>query len=320
MNKANMSLLVFKKKWKSFFKHFRKSWQLYLLILLPFIYILIFYYYPMYGVQIAFRDFSFRKGILGSEWVGLKWFQKILNNYQFKEVFSNTVSLSLYSIVVGFPLPIIFALCLNALQNKKIKKFVQTVSYIPHFISVTVLVSMINMIFSPVSGLYGTIYRMLGGAGYPSDFRSVANSFRHLYVWSGIWQELGWDAIIYMSALAGVSQEHHEAAMIDGASRLQRIIHVDFPAILPTCCVMLILRCGSVMMIGFEKVYLMQTSLNLKASEVISTYVYKVSMGSASDFSYGTAVGLFNSLINCAILIVVNYICKKSTADEISLF
>jgi len=301
-------------------KNFKRDWQLHLLILIPLIYILIFYYYPMYGVQIAFRDYRAKAGIFGSEWVGLKWFEKFLTNYQFKSVFANTVYLSLYSIIVGFPLPIIFALLLNSLRNEKFKKFVQTISYIPHFISITVLVSMMNMVFSPVSGLYGTLFRLFGGEGFPYDFRSMAGSFRHLYVWSEIWQELGWNSIIYMAALGAVSMELHEAAMIDGASRWKRILHVDLPALLPTACIMLILRCGSVLTVGFEKAYLMQSNLNMQTSEVIPTYVYKVGMGSARDFSYGTAVGLFNSFINCGMLLLVNFICKKLTENEVSLF
>lgn len=301
-------------------KLLRRDWQLYLLILLPLIYILVFYYWPMYGVQIAFRDYRPRAGIFGSEWVGLKWFKKFLTNYNFKQVFSNTLILSLYSIIVGFPLPIILALLLNTIRSEKFKKFTQTITYIPHFISMVVLVAIINQVFSPSAGLYGTLYRLFGGEGYPYDFRSMASSFRHLYVWSEVWQELGWNTIIYIAALGSVSPELHEAAKIDGATRWQRVLHVDLPAILPTACIMLILRCGSVMTIGFEKVYLMQGNLNLTTAEVISTYVYKVGLGSSSDFSYGTAVGLFNSVINCVMLFLVNLFSKKATNDEVSLF
>ena len=298
----------------------RRDRQLYLLILLPLIYILIFYYWPMYGVQIAFRNYRPRDGILGSEWVGLKWFKKFLTNYNFQQILSNTVIVSLYDILVGFPLPILLALLLNTIKSEKFKKFTQSVTYIPHFISVVVLVAMFNQIFSPMNGLYGTLYRLLGGAGYPRDFRTVAESFRHIYVWTGVWQDLGWNTIIYTAALSAVSQEHHEAAQIDGATRLQRIWHVDIPAILPTICIMLILRCGSVMTVGFEKTYLMQSNLNMTTSEVISTYVYKVGMGKSSDFSYGAAVGLFNSVVNCFFLVLVNWISKKISDREVSLF
>ena len=301
-------------------KHFRRDWQLHLLNLLPFIYIIIFDYGPMYGVQIAFRDFNIRQGILGSEWVGLKWFEKFLTSYQFEQVFTNTLSISIYSILVGFPLPIIFALFLNSVRSERFKKVVQTISYIPHFISTTVLVAIVNMVLNPIGGLYGAFYRLLGGAGYPYDFRSMASAFPHLYVWSGVWQNLGWNSIIYIAALSSVSQELHDAAMIDGASRWKRIVHIDFPAIMPTASTMLIMRCGSVLSVGFEKTYLMQGNLNLQTSEVISTYIYKVGMGSASDFSYGAAVGLFNSVINCTMLILVNYICKRLSNREVSLF
>lgn len=299
---------------------FRRDWQLHLLLLLPVLYLIIFHYVPMYGAQIAFRDYRPKLGITGSEWVGLKWFKKFLTNYNFQQILSNTVIVSLYDILVGFPLPILLALLLNTIKSEKFKKFTQSVTYIPHFISVVVLVAMFNQIFSPMNGLYGTLYRLLGGAGYPRDFRTVAESFRHIYVWTGVWQDLGWNTIIYTAALSAVSQEHHEAAQIDGATRLQRIWHVDIPAILPTICIMLILRCGSVMTVGFEKTYLMQSNLNMTTSEVISTYVYKVGMGKSSDFSYGAAVGLFNSVVNCFFLVLVNWISKKISDREVSLF
>lgn len=302
-------------------KYLKRDWQLYLLLLLPITYIVIFHYVPIYGVQIAFRNYKPRNGIMGSEWVGFKWFEKFLGNYNFKRTLVNTVLLSLYSIVVGFPLPIIFALFLNTLRSERLKKFTQSVTYIPHFISVVVLVGMFNQVFSPINGLYGTFYRLLGGAGgYPPDFRSAADSFRHIYVATGIWQNLGWDAIIYTSALSAVPMELHEAAEIDGASRWSRLLHVDLPSIMPTVSIMLILRFGHVMSIGFEKVYLLQSSLNLTTAEVISTYVYKVGMGSSSDFSFGAAVGLFNSAINCILLILVNLITKRLSRNETSLF
>lgn len=303
-----------------FKKRFLRDWQLHLLMLLPVIYLLIFDYWPMYGAQIAFRDFRPRAGIWGSEWVGLQWFIKFVKNHQFLDVLENTIVLSMYNILVGFPLPIIFALLLNVIPSAKFRKVTQTISYMPHFLSVTVLISIITLLFSPVNGIYGTVYRALGGVGIPYDFRSMANSFRHIYVWSDVWQELGWGAIIYTAALSAVSAELHEAAMIDGATRWQRILHVDLPAILPTAGIMLILRCGSVLSVGFEKVFLMQTSLNKQTSEVISTYIYNQAMGGSGDFSYSTAVGLFNSVINCMFLILVNYICRKITDREVSLF
>lgn len=297
-----------------------RNWQLHLLILIPVIYLLIFHYWPMYGAQIAFRDYRARDGITGSEWVGLKWFQEFITSYKFKSVFGNTLALSFYQIIVGFPLPVIFALMINIIPNERFKKVTQTITYMPHFISIVVIVSIVNLVFSPVNGAYGVLYRLFGGEGYPYDFRGMASSFRHIYVWSEIWQNLGWDTIIYTAALASVSQEHHEAAMLDGASRWKRVLHVDLPSILPTVGIMLILRCGSVMTVGFEKVYLLQSSLNLPTSEVISTYVYKVGMGSSSDFSYASAIGLFNSVINCILLVFVNWLSKRISSKEVGLF
>lgn len=303
-----------------FYKDLKRDWRLWVILLLPMLYVLIFYYGPMYGLQIAFRDYRPAYGITGSEWVGLQWFEKFITNYQFGDIFKNTIVLSLYSLLVGFPLPIIFALALNAVQSGKFKKFTQTVSYIPHFISLAVAVSIVNMILSPVNGIYGNVYHLFGGEGYLPDFRSTEEAFRHIYVWSGVWQELGWNSIIYMAALSSVSHELHEAAMLDGASRWKRIWHIDFPTILPTVCIMFIMRCGSIISVGFEKVYLMQTSMNLNTSEVISTYVYKVGMSSFRNFSYGAAVGLFNTAINLVLLILVNSIVKKLSESEISLF
>lgn len=305
---------------KTFRREFRRDWQLHLLILLPVIYLLIFHYWPIYGAQIAFRDYSVKKGILGSAWVGWKWFEKFLTSIKFVDIFKNTLVLSLYQILIGFPLPIIFALMINTMKSERFKKVVQTITYMPHFISVVVIVAIMNMVLSPINGIYGTVFRMFGGIGYPTDIRADADAFRSLYVWSGIWQNLGWDTIIYTAALSSVSFEQHEAAMLDGASRWQRVFHVDIPAILPTICIMLILRCGSVMTIGFEKVYLMQSVTNLSTAEVISTYVYKVGMGSGRDFSFGAAIGLFNSVINCILLVIVNLITKKLSSDDVSLF
>lgn len=301
-------------------KHFKRDWQLWAIIIIPVIYFAIFNYAPMYGIQIAFRDYRPRAGITGSEWVGMKWFVKFLTNPKFGLIFKNTVVLSLYSMVASFPLPIVFALILNALENKKFKSVAQTVTYLPHFISMVVMVSIVQMVFSPVSGVYGNVYRLLGGEGYPSDFRGLASTFRHIYVWSGVWQQLGWNTIIYTSALSAVSQEHHEAAMIDGASRLKRIRHIDLPAIMPTVCTLLILRFGSIIGVGFEKAYMLQSSLNLDVSEVLSTYVYKYGMNSFRSFSFGTAVSLFNTAINMTLMAIVNKISKKVSEDEVSLF
>lgn len=304
---------------KTFKKNFKRDWQLHVFMLFPLVYLVIFDFIPMYGLQIAFRDYRPLTGIVGSQWVGLKWFQQFLSNYKFWDIFSNTVILSLYSLCT-FPLPIMFALVLHAMKAEKYKKVVQTVAYIPHFISTSVMVGIINMVLSPVSGIYGNIYRLMGGTGYPVDFRATAEAFRHLYVWSGTWQGLGWSSIIYVAALASVSQELHEAAQIDGASRLKRMWYIDIPAILPTIAIQFILRCTNIISVGFEKAYLLQSSLNTSVSEVISTYVYKVGMASFRSFSYGAAVGLFNTAINLTLLLTVNYTVRKATDGEISLF
>lgn len=306
-------------KWKSFKKKFKRDWQLHIFMLFPVIYLIIFDFVPMYGVQIAFRDYRPKTGITGSVWVGLKWFKQFLTHYEFGQIFLNTVLLSLYSLAT-FPLAIIFALILHALKSEKYKKVVQTVSYVPHFISVSVMVGIINMLLSPVSGIYGNLFRLFGGSGYPVDFRATAEAFRHLYVWSGVWQTLGWSSIIYIAALASVSSELHEAAQIDGASRLKRMWYIDIPAILPTIAIQFILRCTNIISVGFEKAYLLQSNLNLDVSEVISTYVYKKGMSSFRSFSYGAAVGLFNTTINLVLLLSVNYGVRRATDGEISLF
>ena len=309
-----------KTKLQLFWLHFKRDWQLHLLILLPVIYILIFNYGPMYGAQIAFRDYRPRDGMTGSEWVGLKWFKQFLGYHDFDTLFYNTIILSVYQIAVGFPLPVLFALLINTMKAERFKGFVQNITYMPHFISMVVIVNLMNLVCSPINGVYGNLFRALGGTGYPTDFRGAANTFRHMYVLSGIWQNLGWNTIIYTAALAGVSQDLHEAAMMDGATRWKRVIHIDLPSILPTVCIMLIMRFGNVLDIGFEKAYLMQTDINTTTSEIISTYVYKVGLNMANNFSYAAAVNLFNSVVNCALLLLVNAITNKLSNREVSLF
>lgn len=293
-------------------KTFRRDWQLYVFMLIPLIWVIIFCYAPMFGAQIAFRKYQPRLGIWDSPWVGFYQFKKFFNSYQFSRVMMNTVVISLYTILCSFPLPIIFALVLNSTRSHKFRTVTQTIVTMPHFISVVVLVGILLQIFNSRTGVYGTLMESITGA-YPEDLFSKPANFRHMYVWSGVWQQFGWNSIVYIAALAAVSPELHEAAQIDGASRFQRMLHVDFPAILPTITIMLILRMGSVMTIGFEKVYLMQNSLNLTASEIISTYVYKVGLSSAgtTDLSYSTAIGLFNSAINLVLISVTNFIARK---------
>lgn len=301
-----------------FWKRFKKNWQLHLLISLPLLYVLIFCYWPFYGLQIAWKDYSPRAGIWGSEWVGWENFIEFFRNYEWTTYVKNTIRISLYSILVDFPMPIIFALLLHVNERPFLKKFTQNISYVPHFISVVVLVGIINQIFNPMTGLWGSIIEWFN-LNVTGDIRISEDAFPHLYVWSGVWASMGWSAIIYVSALSSVSHELHEAAMLDGASRWKRVIHVDIPAILPTISMMLILRCGSILSVGYEKVYLMQNPLNLGKSEVISTYVYKMGIGE-NDLSYGTAVNLMNSVINVAMMLLVNWIVKKLSDDEQGLF
>ena len=298
-------------------KRIYKARQLYLLLALPLIYLIVFKYYPMMGVQIAFKDYSITDGIWGSKWVGFKYFSKLFSDYNFKKIIVNTLRLSLYSLAVTTIAPVILALAINCVQNTKIKKIVQTVTYLPHFVSVVVMVGIMNQLFNPIIGLYGNVVRELTGER-AVDILGIPQAFLHMYVWSGVWQHAGYNAVVYIAALAGSDQELHEAAQIDGATRLQRVFYVDIPAILPTVIIMLILNAGRIMGVGFEKAYLMQNSLNLSYSEVISTYVYKKAFGVSSNFSYSTAISLFNSIINFIMITLVNKISKK--VNETSLW
>lgn len=285
--------------------------QLYLLIALPLVWLIIFEYVPMAGLQIAFRDFSSRKGIWGSEWVGWENFQKFFSDRKFEQLIVNTLRISIYQMVVGFFVPIIVALSLNIMKNGIFKKTVQTITYIPHFISVVVLVGMLLQVINPIVGIYGTVAKALTGQR-PPDILANPASFPHLYVWSGVWQNAGWSSIIYVAALANSDQQLHEAAQLDGASRLQRVWHIDIPTILPTAVILLIMDAGKVMSVGFQKVFLLQNSLNMSYSEVLSTYVYNKSFGaSLPDFSFSTAAGMFNSVINLVLIVIVNKIAKK---------
>lgn len=298
----------------------RRDWQLYLLLLVPIIYIVIFKYVPMGGLVIAFKNYKVRKGIWGSDWVGFDQFVKFFQSYQFKRVLVNTLVLSLYALVVSFPFPVLFALMINSVRNEKFKKITQTIVNMPHFISVVVMVGILFSVFNSSTGIYGNLYRMITGSSSAPDLFGSAANFRHFYVWSAVWQHFGWDSIIYTAALSSVDPSYHEAAQIDGATRFQRVIHVDLPTIIPTIVTMLILRMGSVMTIGFEKVYLMQNSMNLSTSEIISTYVYQVGLSAkgVGDFSYATAIGLFNNVINFILVMTVNKISKK--VSETSLW
>lgn len=293
-----------------YMKEALSQYQLYLLLFLPIAYMIIFNYGPMYGIQIAFKDFIATKGIEGSPWVGMKYFIKFFESPAFSQTIINTVALSVYSIAAGFPIPILLALALNNTLHQRFKKAVQMVVYAPHFISVVVLVGIMYQFLSPKYGFVNSLMGLLGVE--PIMFMGSEKWFRHLYVWSGIWQNMGWGCIIYLSALSSADMELHEAAIIDGAGRFKRMVYIDIPVMVPTIITLLILSTGSIMSVGFEKVLLMQNAVNLGVSEIISTYLYKRSFESTlPNYSYSSAIGLFNSLVNFAILLVVNKIAKK---------
>ncbi|MEG0767670.1 MAG: ABC transporter permease subunit [Clostridia bacterium] len=295
-------------------KQMRANYFLYLFLLPAVLYLAVFSYGPMYGVQIAFKNFSPSKGIWGSSWVGMKYFRMFFESARFGLLLKNTISISLYTLIAGFPIPILLALLLQYTPNAALKRFAQTASYAPHFISIVVLTGMLNVFLSPRSGFINNILTSLGGK--PIYFMGNAGWFRHLYVWSGIWQNAGWGSIIYLAALSGVSPELHEAAIIDGANKFHRILHIDLPTILPTMVILLVMNFGSVMNVGYEKVYLMQNSLNLTTSEVISTYTYKLGLQNA-EYSYSTAIGLFNNVINLTLLVVVNRVAKTLSGSSL---
>lgn len=303
------------RKKNGFFASVKKNWQLWLLLAPALGYILIFCYQPMYGALIAFKDFNPRLGILGSEWAGLKYFKQFFRTSIFSKTLMNTILLSLLNLLWSFPIPIIFALLLNQVRNKRFKAFIQTVTYAPNFISVVVLVGMVTLFLAPGSGFLTGLFGWLGAKD--SLYLVRPEYFRTIYVASGIWQTMGFSSIIFLAALTGVSPELHESAMIDGAGITKRILHIDIPAILPTIVIMLIMAIGNVLSIGYEKVYLLQNGMNLEVSEIISTYVFKTGIRSA-QYSFATAVGLFNSVINLLLLVIANFVGKKTT--EISLF
>lgn len=296
-------------------KNLREYYQIYLLILPIVAYYIIFHYYPMYGIQISFKDFSPIYGITGSKWVGLKHFKRFLASPFLKVILKNTISISLYTLFIGFPFPIIFAIMLNHQRLKGFKHFVQTASYAPHFISTVVLVGMMKLILSPTTGIVNVIISHLGFE--PVFFFGRPNLFYGLYAWSSLWKSLGWSTIVYTGALSAINPELHEAAKIDGASIWKRIWHVDIPGIIPTIIILLILNTGNILSVGFEKTYLMQNNMNAATSEVISTYVYKQGLIRV-QYSYSAAVGLLNSLVNFIFLVTVNQISRK--VSETSLF
>lgn len=291
-------------------KNIRKNIGLYIMLAIPLAWYIIFKYIPMYGLQIAFRRFNPTLGITKSPWVGITYFKQFFESYYFKDILWNTVSLSLFTMVIGFPMPIILALLINEIKNTKFKKAIQNITYMPNFLSIVVIVSMLTLFSNRDYGLFNKITGLFGAA--PVDFMSKPNYFQPLYVFSNVWQYMGFNAIIYIAALSSVDQELYEAASIDGATRMQKIIHISIPCIMSTIIVLFIMRIGNLMSVGFEKVYLMQNSVTLSASEVISTFIYKNGI-QKGQFSYSTAVGMFNSVINFILLISANFISKKST-------
>ncbi len=288
----------------------RRHWQLYALLALPLLYLLVFQYWPMYGVQIAFRNFNAVQGVTGSPWVGLSHFRRFYASYDFWRTLRNTLVLSLYSLAAGFPFPIMMALGLNYVMRTWFKKTVQLVTYAPYFISVVVMAGIILQLLAPNTGLVSQIVQRLGIR--PVNFMAKPELFAHIYVWSGVWQTLGFSAVIYLAVLSGVDPTLHEAAIVDGASKLQRIWHIDLPEVMPIAILLLILSLGGILSSGFEKILLLQNPLNLRTSEVIDTYVYRVGLTSAlPNYSYAAAIGLFKSVVGLILVLLVDRFAKR---------
>jgi len=314
-----------KKELKKKYRHqvvmqIKRNWILYLFMLPAVLWLFVFHYVPIYGVQIAFQNYKVGQAFGASEWVGLKYFKQLIESYWFPVIMKNTITISLLSFVLGFPIPIMLALALNEVKNMKFKKIVQTISYAPHFISVIVLCGALRLFLSPDSGLLGL---MINGVREffgmdPVNILMSGPAFKWIYVLSGVWQEMGWGSVIYFAALSAVDLETVEAARIDGASKLQVIRYINIPVLIPTIVIQLILRFGSLISVGFDKVYLLQNDTILSYSEVISTYVYRMGVAGA-QFSFGSAVGLFNNVINATLLLMVNAITKR-LGDNLSLF
>lgn len=300
-----------RQKWGPYLK---ENYDLYLFLVPAVLALILFSYWPIYGIQIAFKNYIPVEGFTGSPWIGFAHFTRFFQSPYFGLLMKNTLILSLYTLIAGFPVPIILALLLNSMKNKRYRKVVQTVTYAPYFISTVVMCGMIVLFLSPRSGVINQVIAAFGGERI--SFLAKPEYFRHIYVLSGIWQTTGWSSVIYFAALSGVSPELHEAATMDGASRFQRIMHIDFPSILPTITMLLILNFGSLMSVGFEKVYLLMNSQNSKTAEIIATYVYKMGIQN-NDVSFSTAIGLFNSLINVVLLISVNWVSKKISNNSL---
>lgn len=313
-NISSSSVVMTKRKASKTMKKLQKSGPLYLLLLPSIILLICFTYLPMYGLIIAFKDYSPVLGIWNSPWVGLKHFIQYFHSYQFNLTIKNTLNISLYSILVGFPLPIALAILCNQMRIGMFKKVFQVTTYLPHFISTMVMCGMILIFLSPSNGLIANFLGLIG-IEMPNVL-SKSTFFSSIYVWSDIWQHIGWDSIIYLAALSAINPTFYEAATMDGASKMQKILHIDLPLLLPTAMILLILRAGSMLSVGFEKVLLLQNPLNLAGSEVISTYVYKIGMQNF-QYSLSTAIGLFNTVVNIVILLLVNWMSKKLTKTSL---
>lgn len=286
------------------------SKQLYMMMLLPILYFVVFQYVPMFGIQIAFKKYLAVRGIWDSPWVGWKNFRKLFDSYLFWQIIRNTLGLSFYQLLVAFPIPIVLALAINSANSRRFRKIVQMTTYAPHFISTVVIVGIVVQFLSLRLGIVNHLIEAFGGK--PINFMGKAEYFSSIYVWSDVWQNSGWGTIIFLAVLAGIDPQLYESAIIDGASKFRRILHIDIPGIMPTVVILFILNFGHIMQVGFEKALLLQTPLNLDASEVLQTYVYKVGLASTmTDYSYSTAIGLFTSVVNFAMIVIVNQIAKK---------
>lgn len=287
-----------------------RNWQFYVMLLLPIAFYIVMCYMPLYGVQLAFKKYNVRAGITASPFADpwYNWFQKYFTSPYFFTTVRNTFVISIYSLVCGFPVPILLALMINEVNNVKYKKIVQNITYAPHFLSTVVLVGLVMSFTNKDFGIVNFGLRAIGIE--PKNWMQEASMFRFLYVFSGVWQNAGWDSIIYIAALAGVDPQLHESAYIDGANRFQCMWHINIPSILPTIVILLIMNAGHILSVGFEKVYLMQNSLNTEVSHIISTYAYQIGIGSA-QYELSTTISLFNSIVNCAMLLLVNTIARK---------
>lgn len=304
-----------RKQQLSVWTRIRRNWGLYLMLLPAVVLLICFTYRPMYGVLISFKEYRAAEGILGSDWASpwYKYFKKFFDSYQFSATIKNTLTITLYSMAV-FPVPIALALGINQMKNGRFRKVFQTVTYMPHFISTVVMVGLITLLLSPGSGVFGAICNALGVEA--PNLMGKASAFKHLYVWTDVWQHAGWDSIIYIAALSGIDPSLYEAATVDGATKLQKIRYVDIPMLIPTAVIMLIMRVGGLMSLGFEKVYLMQNDLNIASSEVISTYVYKIGVIN-TQYSYSAAINLFSTIVNFILLILVNQISKRVSENSL---